>query len=303
MNDNDKVQCLICKKWFATIASSHLSSQHGLTTTQYWKKFPGAAVVSKAYSKRNCKARAKSVANRSPEKQAEVSRNCSEAKKATFDAYTPKQWKALGKRLSKTMRDYVDGMTPKQREAYGKLKTAQMTGPGTRVNGLRACKANSTEEEWEAHCKNLSEKAIARFERMSESELKEFTSASRKCGGTSKPEKRLVKKLKKLGLQVKAGYKLDRFLVDAFLPDDGIVVELYGDYWHTNPDRYEADYVHPVSGMVAKDIWRRDRKRVRKIEKLGYKVVIVWEHEMKTLRSSDLKRKLYGNTEPSRARK
>ena len=42
----------------------------------------------------------------------------------------------------------------------------------------------------------------------------------------------------------------------------------------------------------------------RKLEKLGYKVMVIWEREMKTLSSSDLKRKLLdGNTEPSRSRK
>jgi G:T-mismatch repair DNA endonuclease (very short patch repair protein) len=113
-----------------------------------------------------------------------------------------------------------------------------------------------------------------------------------------------VKKLRKLGFEVQAQHKIDRFQVDAFLPEEGIVVELYGDYWHANPERYEPDFVHPTTGLTAKETWKRDRKRARKIEKLGYKVMVIWEREMKTLSSSDLKRKLLdGNTEPSRSRK
>jgi len=67
---------------------------------------------------------------------------------------------------------------------------------------------------------------------------------------------------------------------DVVVGEDGIVVELYGDFWHANPDRYQPDDV-VMNGLMARDIWQKDRRRREALEKEGYNVIVIWEREYK----------------------
>ena len=56
------------------------------------------------------------------------------------------------------------------------------------------------------------------------------------------------------------------------------IIEFNGDYWHANPEFYSEDsFVH--DSCTAGSIWEKDRKRKEALEKLGYKVKVVWENE------------------------
>jgi len=74
------------------------------------------------------------------------------------------------------------------------------------------------------------------------------------------------------------------YLCDFVIPDLKICVEFYGDYWHCNPKKYNADFFHKQSGVTASVIWESDRQRIAAIERLReFTVLIVWEsdwHEM-----------------------
>lgn len=61
-----------------------------------------------------------------------------------------------------------------------------------------------------------------------------------------------------------------------------IIIEVNGDYWHANPKLYkENDLIRRFGGYVkAGDIWKKDFERNHYIEKLGYKVLVVWEDEI-----------------------
>ena len=76
---------------------------------------------------------------------------------------------------------------------------------------------------------------------------------------------------------------------DVTIMRDRIVIEFYGDYWHANPAVYEPD-IPLHSHMVAKEIWGKDASRVKKIEKLGFTVYIVWELDYKKNRDRVLSR-------------
>jgi very-short-patch-repair endonuclease len=68
-------------------------------------------------------------------------------------------------------------------------------------------------------------------------------------------------------------------VVDFLLPLSKIIIEIYGDYWHANPKKYKANK-YMRNGMKAKDIWKRDKTRIKKIDKFGYKVIVLWEYEV-----------------------
>jgi hypothetical protein len=69
--------------------------------------------------------------------------------------------------------------------------------------------------------------------------------------------------------------------VDIFIPSQNKIVECYGDYWHCNPNKFNADYFHTIKKMTAKEIWEYDKNRVDLLKNAGYDVEIVWENNNK----------------------
>ena len=68
--------------------------------------------------------------------------------------------------------------------------------------------------------------------------------------------------------------------VDYYL--NGKIIEFNGDFWHANPTIYKAKDIilRPNSQKTtAIECWEADKKRKEALEKLGYKVKIVWEHD------------------------
>ena len=67
-----------------------------------------------------------------------------------------------------------------------------------------------------------------------------------------------------------------------FLPDvlieDKIIIEYFGNYWHGNPRIFKEDDL-VAHHQKAKNVWEKDRNRIQKLEKSGYKVLIMWEDE------------------------
>ena len=61
-----------------------------------------------------------------------------------------------------------------------------------------------------------------------------------------------------------------------------LVIEIYGNLWHANPQYYsELDVIHTWDGdLTAGEIWKRDKIRENHIKALGYDVIILWESEI-----------------------
>lgn len=62
---------------------------------------------------------------------------------------------------------------------------------------------------------------------------------------------------------------------------DNKVIEYYGDFWHANPNKFKEDnfIINPFSKETVKQVREKDNQRIKEIEKLGYKVLIVWEDD------------------------
>lgn len=59
------------------------------------------------------------------------------------------------------------------------------------------------------------------------------------------------------------------------------IIEFNGDYWHCNPDLYEADYINKNKGLTAEEIWKYDKEKIKMIESHGYSVLTIWEGDWK----------------------
>lgn len=58
-----------------------------------------------------------------------------------------------------------------------------------------------------------------------------------------------------------------------------IVIEVNGDYWHANPNKYKPNDIICKwrKKTLAKEIWETDKKRINQIESFGYRVITLWE--------------------------
>lgn len=84
-------------------------------------------------------------------------------------------------------------------------------------------------------------------------------------------------------IKKRGGYKLDILFKEL-----NLVVEFNGTYWHCDPRFYEKDYFNHKKKLKAEDIWRYDNRRKLFLESLGYKIIVVWEHDYNSNREQTL---------------
>lgn len=67
--------------------------------------------------------------------------------------------------------------------------------------------------------------------------------------------------------------------VDWYLPNENLIIEYYGVYWHCKPSIYESTYYHKNKKKFADEIWDDDNKRnlyiLKKIPNCS--ILIIWE--------------------------
>jgi G:T-mismatch repair DNA endonuclease (very short patch repair protein) len=70
---------------------------------------------------------------------------------------------------------------------------------------------------------------------------------------------------------------------DIFIPDKNIVIEIFGDRWHMNPQIYhESDIVVFFDGPhTAAEVWAGEKIRNNHIRYFGVDIIIIWEYDIK----------------------
>jgi G:T-mismatch repair DNA endonuclease (very short patch repair protein) len=97
----------------------------------------------------------------------------------------------------------------------------------------------------------------------------------------SKKEKELCIILKNMGYQVISSLRVDTKTCDIFIPKLNLIIEYFGDYWHCNPNKYNAEYFNVKKGLTAKEIWDYDNTKLELIKNYGYNLEVIWETELK----------------------
>ena len=61
------------------------------------------------------------------------------------------------------------------------------------------------------------------------------------------------------------------------------MIEVNGDYWHFNPKKYDGESIVKVrrKEVKVKEVWKHDRNIINGMKQQGYKVLVVWESELK----------------------
>ena len=97
--------------------------------------------------------------------------------------------------------------------------------------------------------------------------------------------------------QVGLEWAPDRFTAVDVLVKDSVVVEVYGDFVHANPERYPDGYVlrpNHDPDYTAKDRREHDAAVRAGLESRGYRVIVVWHSELKDRTADAVKRVLDG---------
>ena len=134
--------------------------------------------------------------------------------------------------------------------------------------------SKKTKHQWETMSDDKKQKILA-------SCLYNFTHGSSKI---NRLEVNFSKLLDSLKISYIRFFKIGRYISDFYLPDTNIVFELNGDFWHANPSKYKSNDILPfpgTNGVIAQDIWDKDKKKIDFIKNLGYIVCILWECQLK----------------------
>lgn len=65
------------------------------------------------------------------------------------------------------------------------------------------------------------------------------------------------------------------------IKEKAVIVQFQGDFWHANPNIYTQQFVHPISGLSAKQIWEKDfQKREIALQKVEV-YLCIWQKQYK----------------------
>lgn len=102
----------------------------------------------------------------------------------------------------------------------------------------------------------------------------------------TKPERMVREWLEAKGINFiqECGF-LKKYYVDFYLPDYKAIIEVYGDYWHVNPDIYDIygndKNKKPINKNQKEFLDSKyDEIRKNELESYGYKVFIIWENDI-----------------------
>jgi hypothetical protein len=99
------------------------------------------------------------------------------------------------------------------------------------------------------------------------------------------PRSKKEKTLESILVDYTTNVKIGKYKPDYVNETTKHIVEVYGDYWHCNPDMFEENFYHPQLKKTAKEKWKLDSERQKYLESLGYDVTIVWESKLNDYRN------------------
>jgi hypothetical protein len=104
-------------------------------------------------------------------------------------------------------------------------------------------------------------------------------------GCFSKLETNIAILLDEFGIEYERSFWINKKQFDFKIKNTSILIEVNGDFWHANPIKYKCDDVlrfPNTQGVLASDVWQKDFKKIKMANDLGYKVITVWESDIKS---------------------
>lgn len=258
MSAGQKFKCEICGKEFKAITNSHLR-RHEITTEEYKMKYPNAVLGNfdrfnawrhSNENKENCRKMTEKVYSSEEIKTKRKNR----VKKATSTKeYKKRQSELMTKIYKKNPEEYVNS---RKRQPTNWMK-------------------KSNYERWTI----LFGKEVA--DRKMENWIKKNKLPN--SSKDTKPEKLFALILDMNNIKYEKQKPVKRYKCDFYIPEYNLIVEIDGDYWHANPEKYKANDIIGPSKKTAKKIWEYDKTKTQDILNEGYKVLRYWSSDLKNI--------------------
>lgn len=94
----------------------------------------------------------------------------------------------------------------------------------------------------------------------------------------TRPEKIVFDILNELDVYFVQEYRAcGRYISDFYIPDRNLIIEVFGDYWHSNPRKYGYGYKNLSN--IQRKIKHKDSIKLRRMAKEKYSIMIIWEFD------------------------
>lgn len=102
-------------------------------------------------------------------------------------------------------------------------------------------------------------------------------SAKKMSNKMTEPERIFAEMMNEIEVSFEAQKIIENKIFDFYIPSKNMIVEVHGDYWHSNPLIYEGKELNKIQiknqrNDIFKDILAKGR---------GFEVEIVWEYDLK----------------------
>jgi len=76
-----------------------------------------------------------------------------------------------------------------------------------------------------------------------------------------------------------------KFKCDAFDPNENIIYEYYGDFWHGNPAFFKAEDINPKNKITFGELYKNTLEKENVLKSAGYNIVYIWENNWNNIKS------------------
>lgn len=100
-------------------------------------------------------------------------------------------------------------------------------------------------------------------------------------------ERRVGVALLELDIPIRTQFSIRPYRYDFLLGQD-LIIEVFGDNIHANPEIYLSEDILPINKKRVKEVWERDARRISHARNHGYEVIVIWESEIKLKNTKEI---------------
>ncbi len=115
----------------------------------------------------------------------------------------------------------------------------------------------------------------------------------------TKCELQVANMLSTVGISFIKQLQVPRYYCDFYLPQYNLIIEVNGDYWHANPNKFSENDLIGGKKLLAREIWDNDFKRIESLKSMGYNVLVLWESDVKNMTAQKLSEDIVRHCEKS----
>ncbi|RWZ87242.1 MAG: hypothetical protein EO766_12000 [Hydrotalea sp. AMD] len=192
----------------------------------------------------------------------------------------PERWEQITQAKSKAASNKHALLTPEQRSNHGKKMRAAVTISGLELRQKQQLFIdNAGSEYYDRYCEKRRLISKHFHDNLTPDEKETHYRKVFKNNGRSKACDNCLDIIELENIQIDREHYINGFIVDGLIKNTNIVIEFYGDTFHCNPIKFKdpTQYCSWISRTVQQQ-WDRDRIRLSALYRLGYRVILIWEH-------------------------